>query len=150
MDTVNDFLVKTYKPVYNTMSEIRPRIVCADGFTLSVQASNGHYCSPRVDYSEHYETVEVGYPSSRPPETWREYFDGEWQETGIFGYIARIIKNWSSIWYGIKTKDYQYAKRFLSFSDNSTDSVYGYVPTDLVNDCIESHGGIDWEKTVSK
>lgn len=35
---------------------------CTDGFGLSVQASNMHYCSPR-DNEGPYDTVEVGYPS---------------------------------------------------------------------------------------
>jgi hypothetical protein len=39
-------------------------IVCADGFTMSVQASASHYCSPR-DNDGPYNTVEVGYPSER-------------------------------------------------------------------------------------
>ena len=38
-------------------------IKCADGFTMSVQASRGNYCSPRND-SGPYDSVEVGFPSS--------------------------------------------------------------------------------------
>ena len=38
-------------------------IKCADGFTMSVQASKGSYCSPRDD-SGPYDSVEVGFPSS--------------------------------------------------------------------------------------
>ena len=38
-------------------------IKCADGFTMSVQASRGSYCSPRDD-SGPYDSVEVGFPSS--------------------------------------------------------------------------------------
>jgi len=41
-----------------------PRIVCGDGLTLSVQASRMHYCSPRLDDLESYESVEIGYPSA--------------------------------------------------------------------------------------
>ena len=37
-------------------------IECADGFTMSVQASRFHYCTPRIDDSE-YTAVEVGCPS---------------------------------------------------------------------------------------
>ena len=42
---------------------IAPRVECEDGFSMSVQASKGHYCSPRKDHSYPYEEVEVGYPS---------------------------------------------------------------------------------------
>lgn len=44
----------------------RPKIVCADGFTMSVQASNGHYCEPRSDTGP-WEEVEVGFPSASDP-----------------------------------------------------------------------------------
>lgn len=40
------------------------RIVCADGFTMSVQASATHYCTPR-DNSGPWTEFEVGYPSKR-------------------------------------------------------------------------------------
>lgn len=38
------------------------RIVCSDGFSLSVQASKMHYCTPRNDIGP-YTEVEVGFPS---------------------------------------------------------------------------------------
>ena len=41
-------------------------VVCADGFSMSVQASETHYCSPRETGAEKYTAVEVGYPN--PPE----------------------------------------------------------------------------------
>ena len=41
-------------------------VICSDGFRMSVQASETHYCSPREDGAEKYTAVEVGYPS--PPE----------------------------------------------------------------------------------
>ena len=39
------------------------RVVCADGFSMSVQASSGAYCEPRIDGAASYSEVEVGYPS---------------------------------------------------------------------------------------
>lgn len=44
---------------------IAKRITCADGFSLSVQANQGAYCSPRNNRGPWYE-VEVGFPSSKP------------------------------------------------------------------------------------
>ena len=38
-------------------------VKCADGFSMSVQAGKGSYCSPRDD-SGPYDSVEVGFPSS--------------------------------------------------------------------------------------
>lgn len=43
------------------------RVVCSDGFSMSVQASATNYCSPRVDDAERYELVEVGFPSDEEP-----------------------------------------------------------------------------------
>ena len=65
-------------------------IICADGENLSVQASRTHYCDPRTDQGP-YNTVEVGFPSISPPDTWAEYFDGDWDtedHTGsVYGYV---------------------------------------------------------------
>lgn len=44
-----------------------PRLVCADGFNLSVQASETHYCKPR-DNDGPYTHVEIGFPSDVEPE----------------------------------------------------------------------------------
>ena len=47
--------------------ETNPVIKCADGFTMSVQARDGAYCTPREDYPPTpYTHVECGFPSSTP------------------------------------------------------------------------------------
>lgn len=43
-----------------------PEIECADGFTMSVQASLWHYCSPKADVGP-WSAVEVGFPSEPEP-----------------------------------------------------------------------------------
>lgn len=43
-----------------------PRVVCRDGFTLSVQASVGAYCSPRNNTGP-WVSVEIGFPSEIEP-----------------------------------------------------------------------------------
>ena len=51
------------------IQKTRDYVVCADGFTMSVQASENHYCSPRADGAEViYGRVEIGYPSEHEPE----------------------------------------------------------------------------------
>ena len=40
-------------------------IVCADGFTMSVQASATAYCYPRRNFADRYLEVEVGFPSEK-------------------------------------------------------------------------------------
>lgn len=84
------------------------RLQCNDGFSMSVQASEGVYCSPRVDPDEtgYYFKVEIGYPSDR----------------------EELIM--------------QYAED----SDQPTDTVYGYVPVEVVVAVVEKHGGIKVHK----
>ena len=43
--------------------KLNEKVVCADGFTMSVQAHEGAYCSPRCDGASSYSAVEVGFPS---------------------------------------------------------------------------------------
>jgi len=47
--------------------KLNEEIICKDGFTMSVQAHNGAYCSPRIDNAPRYTQVEVGYPSHPEP-----------------------------------------------------------------------------------
>ena len=58
MNNVNEF----FKEAGATRNK---RVVCADGFEMSVQAHNGAYCSPRMDNAEKYTSVEIGFPSQR-------------------------------------------------------------------------------------
>jgi len=43
--------------------QLTPRVVCTDGFSMSVQVSRLNYCSPRIDDAEYYSEVEIGFPS---------------------------------------------------------------------------------------
>lgn len=61
MDIVNQYFKNTAKAFPDGIRT--DWIVCADGFTFSVQASAFHYCTPRIDNADMYTTVEVGYPS---------------------------------------------------------------------------------------
>ena len=47
------------------MSNYNPRIVCADGFTISVQARDSSYCTPRTSEGPHTH-MEGGFPSVEP------------------------------------------------------------------------------------
>lgn len=80
-------------PVAYVWSKVRPGerqgvvdpIVCADGHTLSVQASVTHYATPR-DNRGPWTHVEVGYPTAQPEATWVRYRDGDdWK--GIYGFV---------------------------------------------------------------
>ena len=95
--TINEFLQETNYFGYGG----RPRVHCADGFSVSVQASQFHYCRPRIDNADKYEAVELEYPSAADD----------------------LITDYA--------EDCAY-----------TDTVYGYVPVEIVDKLIEKHGGI--------
>jgi hypothetical protein len=92
------------------------RIKCADGFSLSVIAHYGAYCSPRSAWDHRgkpcgpFTEVEVGFPSERP-EPW-EPVDGD--------------LHWS---------------RFAEEPDNPIGTVYGWVPVSMVRALVRAHGG---------
>ena len=76
------------------------RVMCADGFSMSVQAGATIYCSPR-DSEGPWHTVEVGYPTEQTEEL----------------------------------------MPFVGDAERPTDTVYGYVPVDIVCAVIDRHGG---------
>lgn len=73
------------------MKQHNPRIKCADGVSLSVQASAFCYCEPRIDEIAEwtgYEKVEVGYiENADPPEEWRRYADSSTQSGFPYGFV---------------------------------------------------------------
>ena len=80
-----------------------PRIECADGFTMSVQASEGHYCSPRLYVEDgDYSAWEIGFPSEQED----------------------LIMKWAEK------------------PGEPTETVYGWVPTGVIDAVIEKHGDL--------
>lgn len=105
--TVKDWLKKpvrahTYSDGTYEVQENRPRLCCNDGYSISVQASGFHYCEPRLNGVQDYESVELGYPSEED----------------------ELIN--------------EYAEDDLDY----TETVYGYVPIEIVEELINKHGGI--------
>ena len=86
-----------------------PKLVCKDGFTMSVQAGQSLYSSPR-DVADKYEQAEVGFPSSPEP------------------LIVKYAEDWE-----VEGDDDQ----------RLCDTVYPYVPVELIDEVIRKHGGID-------
>ena len=74
-----------------------PKIICKDGFTMSVQARESAYCEPREDYpTTPYTHVECGFPSSTPTtKELREYaelFDEPYDYCGtVYPYVPIAI-----------------------------------------------------------
>jgi hypothetical protein len=69
------------------------RINCADGFTMSVQAGFGAYCTPRpvgYDYQGPYTAAEVYFPSERPEpwDQWERFCESPDDPTDtVYGYV---------------------------------------------------------------
>ena len=78
------------------MRTFNPRIVCADGFSMSVQAHEHSYCTPRQAEGPHTH-MEGGFPSSPPldpellasAENWGERH-GDPCDT-VYPYVAREV-----------------------------------------------------------
>ena len=104
LDIVNEFIRKMKASGRVINDTVIMGMKCRDGFTMSVQASRYHYCSPRDDVGP-YSEVEVGYPSSR--------------EELLMPYAEE--------------------------PDKPTDTVYSYVPIEVVAKVVEKHGGIVWD-----
>lgn len=103
-DVINEYLEEN-KEMYESgdysYRDNAPRVECVDGFSMSVQVSKNHYCSPRSDNGP-YESVEIGFPSDVEPL--------------ILEYAEQPTR--------------------------PTETVYAYVPVELVNQVIEKHGGL--------
>lgn len=76
-DQINDWLMAAPR----ARSQVRQAFECSDGFRISIQASEGHYCEPRID-SGPWTHVEVGYPNRIEPLLWQYAEEpGKWTDT---------------------------------------------------------------------
>jgi len=81
---INDYIEKNHMPGALTMTA---KVRCKDGFTVSVQASKFHYCTPREDRGP-YSHVELGFPSAEPPPYVLAYAENQEIPTGtVYGYV---------------------------------------------------------------
>lgn len=66
---------------------VMDRVQCADGFSISVQASRYAYCAPRNDTGP-YTEVECGFPSAHPGEEMMAYAETPSNPTGtVYAYV---------------------------------------------------------------
>ena len=115
--SVSEFLAAT-----NTKeASIRPRVRCADGFKLSIQASSLHYSIPRADNADGYSAVEIGFPSA-----------GFLRLLGHYDCWGFKHIKYMSFWENIAQTD-----KFL-FGNQ----VYAEVPVDKLERVLKWHGGI--------
>jgi len=78
----------------NFSGRLNHQVVCADGFTMSVQAHDGAYCSPRISNAQRYDEVEIGFPSSAEP-LLMEWCEDKTDPTyTVYGYVpAQVVIN---------------------------------------------------------
>ena len=72
--------------------QIRPRVHCEDGFSMSVQASENHYCLPN-DNEGPYLEAEVGYPSEAEPLLMEYSEDPENPAKTVYGHVPLEVIN---------------------------------------------------------
>ena len=69
------------------MMKLNKAITCADGFTMSVQAHSGGYCTPRIDNADRYTAVEIGFPN-QIDELLLDYCEDSGNPTEtVYGYV---------------------------------------------------------------
>ncbi len=89
------------------MKDLNPQVLLKNGTTLSVQASEFHYCTPRTDDLKHWKdycTVEVGFITDSagqrvvPTENlWRQYADDGFP-SDVYGFVpVRLVKDFISL-----------------------------------------------------
>lgn len=68
-------------------------VTCADGFSVSIQASRYNYCEPAKNRCEAYKSVELGYPN-RPCIFILDYAEDKNDPEGtIYGYVpAHVVR----------------------------------------------------------
>ena len=69
------------------MKKQNEMVVCADGFSMSVQASEFSYCEPRESGASRYTAVEVGYPSQREELLMQWCEDAEEPTQTVYGWV---------------------------------------------------------------
>ena len=79
--------VKTYSTDYSCQ-DLRQHLVCKDGFKMSVQASETHYCTPRHNgLGGNYSAVEIGFPNRKEPRLMEWAEDRKKPTKTVYGYV---------------------------------------------------------------
>jgi len=90
---INEFIQK-YRKVKKLMpgmtSSHTPKVICNDGFEMSVQAGQSLYSEPR-DVADSYEEAEVGFPSTEETLLTSYAEDEENLCDTVYGYVPCSI-----------------------------------------------------------
>lgn len=82
--TVQQFLAE--KQFTRSGGYVRIGVMCSDGFKISIQASEYHYCTPRDNYGP-WSNVELGYPSQADDLIQRYAETPEDPTQTVYGYV---------------------------------------------------------------
>ena len=75
------------------MRKAYKRVLCADGFSVSIQAGNHNYSVPRMDSAKVYESVELGFPNRPCIFILGFAEDPEHPTDSVYGYVpAHIVR----------------------------------------------------------
>ena len=67
-------------------------VVCADGFSISIQAGDGSYCLPRLDGARKYSELELGFPNRPCPFIFKWAENQEDYTESIYPYVpAKVV-----------------------------------------------------------
>lgn len=75
-------------------SKVAKPLEMASGLTVSVQASDSHYCKPRETLSTYnnYEEFEMGFPSSVLPDEFTQYAEDASRLTEtVYGWVPKEL-----------------------------------------------------------
>ena len=90
---INEFIQKYRKVkkfIPGMTSSHCPHVICKDGFKMSVQAGQSLYSEPK-DVTDHYEEMEIGFPSTEES-LLTSYAEDEENLCGtVYGYVPCSI-----------------------------------------------------------
>ena len=74
--------------------KLNQKVVCADGFSMSVQANATAYSMPKMTGAPVYTEVEIGFPSAKE-ELLMEWCEDKEDPTGtVYGYVpVQVVVN---------------------------------------------------------
>ena len=72
------------------VKKVNSKIICADGFAMSVQASSSAYSTPREDEGP-YTTAEVGYPTEEEDLLMKYVEDASRPTDTVYPYVPSTV-----------------------------------------------------------
>ncbi len=90
--------IKAQRATWTDNFQVLPRLVCYDGFSVSVQHSSHHYCSPRIDFAEReglpFVSYELGYPSDEEPDLLEYAENRETPLSTVYAFVPASLVEW--------------------------------------------------------